>query len=39
VANAGSNSVSVVDVAAHKELMQIPVGQVPKRNITAVLPD
>jgi YVTN family beta-propeller protein len=38
VANAGSNSVSVVDVAAHKELMQIPVGQVPKRNITAILP-
>jgi YVTN family beta-propeller protein len=38
VANAGSNSVSVVDVAARKELMQIPVGQVPKRNTTAVLP-
>jgi YVTN family beta-propeller protein len=38
VANAGSNSVSVVDVATHKELTQIPVGQVPKRNITAVLP-
>ena len=38
VANAGSNSVSVVDVAARKELMQIPVGQVPKRNITAILP-
>jgi YVTN family beta-propeller protein len=38
VANAGSNSVSVVDVAAHKELMQIPVGAVPKRNFTAVLP-
>ncbi len=38
VANAGSNSVSVVDVAARKELMQIKVGQVPKRNITAVLP-
>ncbi|HMF99365.1 MAG TPA: beta-propeller fold lactonase family protein [Vicinamibacterales bacterium] len=38
VANAGSNSVSVVDVATYKELMQIPVGQVPKRNITAVLP-
>jgi YVTN family beta-propeller protein len=38
VANAGSNSVSVVDVAARKELTQIPVGQVPKRNITAVLP-
>src|SRR5262245_53592606 len=39
VANAGSNSVSVVDVGARKELMQIPVGQVPKRNITAVLPN
>ena len=38
VANAGSNSVSVIDVATRKELMQIPVGQVPKRNITAVLP-
>jgi YVTN family beta-propeller protein len=38
VANAGSNSVSVVDVAAHKELMQIPVGQVPKRNTTLVMP-
>ena len=38
VANAGSNSVSVVDIATHKELTQIPVGQVPKRNITAVLP-
>src|SRR5262249_32831113 len=36
VANAGSNSVSVVDIAAHKELAQVPVGQVPKRNITAV---
>ncbi len=38
IANAGSNSVSVVDVATRKELLQIPVGQVPKRNITAVLP-
>jgi YVTN family beta-propeller protein len=38
VANAGSNSVSVVDVAERKELTQIPVGQVPKRNMTAVLP-
>jgi YVTN family beta-propeller protein len=38
VANAGSNSVSAVDIAARKELTQIPVGQVPKRNITAVLP-
>jgi YVTN family beta-propeller protein len=38
VANAGSNSVSVVDVASRKEITRIPVGQVPKRNITAVLP-
>jgi YVTN family beta-propeller protein len=38
VANAGSNSVSAVDVATRKEITQIPVGQVPKRNITAVLP-
>lgn len=38
VANAGSNSVSVIDIATRKELMQIPVGQVPKRNITAILP-
>ena len=38
VANAASNSVSVVDVAARREIMQIPVGQVPKRNITAILP-
>ena len=39
VANAGSNSVSVIDIAARKELTQIPVGQVPKRNATAVLPN
>jgi len=38
VANAGSNSVSVVDNFARKETTQIKVGQVPKRNITAVLP-
>ena len=38
VANAGSNSVSVIDVAARREITRIPVGQVPKRNITAVLP-
>lgn len=38
VANAASNSVSVVDVVAMKELTRIPVGEVPKRNITAVLP-
>lgn len=39
VANAGSNSVSVVDVVARKEVARIPVGQVPKRNITAILPE
>jgi len=38
VANAGANSVSVIDIAARKEIVRIPVGQVPKRNITAVLP-
>ena len=38
VANAASNSVSVVDVRSMKEVTRIPVGQVPKRNITAVLP-
>ena len=38
VANAHSNYVSVIDVAARKEIQQIPVGQVPKRNITAMLP-
>ena len=38
VANAGSNSVSVIDITSMKEVTRIPVGQVPKRNITAVLP-
>jgi YVTN family beta-propeller protein len=37
VANAGSNSVSAVDIATRQEIARIPVGQVPKRNITAVL--
>jgi YVTN family beta-propeller protein len=37
VACAGSNSVSVVDVTLMKEVTKIAVGQVPKRNITAVL--
>ena len=38
VANAGSNNVSVVDIKSMKEVTKIPVGQVPKRNITALLP-
>jgi YVTN family beta-propeller protein len=38
VANAHDNFVSVIDVAGRKEIARIKVGQVPKRNITAVLP-
>jgi YVTN family beta-propeller protein len=38
VANAASNSVSAVDIATRKEIARIPVGQVPKRNITARRP-
>jgi len=38
VANAGSNNVSVIDLKSMKEVTRIPVGQVPKRNITAILP-
>jgi YVTN family beta-propeller protein len=38
VANAHDNYVSVIDVAGRKEIAKIKVGQVPKRNITAVLP-
>ena len=37
VANAQSNYVSVVDLKNLKEISRIPVGQVPKRNITALL--
>jgi YVTN family beta-propeller protein len=38
VANAHDNYVSVIDVAARKEIAKIKVGQIPKRNITAILP-
>ncbi len=38
VACAGSNHVSVVDVKSIKEVTRIPVGEVPKRNTTGVLP-
>ena len=38
VANAQSNSVSAVDIRTMKEVTRIPVGQVPKRNTTAILP-
>jgi YVTN family beta-propeller protein len=37
-ANGGSNNVSVIDIAARKELTRIAVGDAPKRNITAILP-
>ena len=38
VANAGSNTTSVVDITRMTEVAQIPVGQVPKRIITARVP-
>ncbi len=37
VAAAGDNSVTVVNTATLKEITRIPVGQVPKRNGTALL--
>ena len=37
-ANAGSNSVSAVDTQTLMEVARIQVGQVPKRNHTAILP-
>jgi len=37
VAAAGDNAVTVVDTATLKEITRIPVGQVPKRNGTALL--
>lgn len=36
-ANAGSNNVSVIDTRTMKEIKRITVGQVPKRNHTAVI--
>ena len=36
-ANAGSNDVSVIDTQTLREVARIPVGQVPKRNHTAVI--
>jgi YVTN family beta-propeller protein len=37
IANAGSDSVSVVDISTRKVVSEIPVGYVPKRNATAIL--
>jgi YVTN family beta-propeller protein len=38
IANAGSDSGSVVDVASRRGVKQFPGGNVPKRNATVVLP-
>jgi YVTN family beta-propeller protein len=38
VANAVTNDVSAVDIASMKEIARIPVGYVPKRNATVMLP-
>src|SRR5579863_7515722 len=38
VANSGANSVSAIDILARREVARIPVGQVPKRNGTVVIP-
>ena len=38
VANPVTNDVSVIDIAALKEVARIPVGFVPKRNTTGMLP-
>ncbi len=38
VANVITNDVSAVDVASMKEIARIPVGYVPKRNTTGMLP-
>jgi YVTN family beta-propeller protein len=38
VANAVTNDVSVIDVKSLKEVARIPVGYVPKRNTTGMLP-
>ncbi len=37
IANAGSNSVSVLNIAERKEIATIPVGEVPKRNGTVII--
>ena len=38
ISNAGSNSVSAIDVKALKEVARIPVGETPKRSGTLVIP-
>jgi len=38
VANAGSNTVSAIDAVTRKEVVRIPVGEVPKRNGSVMIP-
>jgi YVTN family beta-propeller protein len=38
IANSGANTVSAIDIASRKEVARIPVGEVPKRNGTVVVP-
>jgi YVTN family beta-propeller protein len=38
IANGGSNSVSIVDIAARREVKRLEVGKAPKRNLTVRLP-
>lgn len=38
IANSGANTVTAIDTVTRKEVMRIPVGQVPKRNGTVVVP-
>ena len=38
IANSGANSVSAIDTVTRTEVARIPVGQVPKRNGTVVVP-
>jgi YVTN family beta-propeller protein len=38
VANSGANSVSAIDMVTRKEISRIPVGEVPKRNGTVIVP-
>lgn len=38
IANSGANSVSAIDILSRTEVARIPVGQVPKRNGTVVVP-
>jgi len=38
ISNSGANSVSAIDMKTLKEVARIPVGEVPQRNATLVLP-